>query len=80
MILKGIDPKIGFTKEDGEEIVRKLELGELSNEAIEEMIKLYNVFVKLDATLVEINPWAICSNGIKCIDAKFNIDDNALFR
>lgn len=39
------------------------------------------MFVKLDATQIEVNPWAITpEKDIYCIDAKINIDDNALFR
>jgi succinyl-CoA synthetase beta subunit len=39
------------------------------------------MFTKLDATQIEVNPWAITpDNDIYCIDAKINIDDNALFR
>jgi len=39
------------------------------------------MFVDLDATQIEINPWAITpEKDIYCIDAKINIDDNALFR
>jgi len=45
------------------------------------LLKLYNMFVKTDATQIEVNPWAITpDNDIYCIDAKINIDDNALFR
>ena len=39
------------------------------------------MFIKLDSTQVEINPWATDpKNKIWCIDAKINIDDNAKFR
>ena len=39
------------------------------------------MFVKLDATQIEINPWAITPDqDIYCVDAKINLDDNALFR
>ena len=45
------------------------------------MKKLYNMFIKLDATQIEINPWAITPDkDIYCVDAKINLDDNALFR
>jgi succinyl-CoA synthetase beta subunit len=45
------------------------------------VIKLYEMFVKIDATQIEINPWAITpEKDIYCIDAKIGIDDNALFR
>ncbi len=44
-------------------------------------MKLYTMFDKLDATQIEINPWAITpEKDIYCVDAKINIDDNALFR
>lgn len=44
-------------------------------------MKLYTMFEKLDATQIEINPWAITpEKDIYCVDAKINIDDNALFR
>lgn len=36
------------------------------------------MFEKLDATQVEINPWATDPSGtLYCVDAKLNIDDNA---
>ena len=39
------------------------------------------MFLKLDATQIEINPWAITPDkDIYCVDAKINLDDNALFR
>jgi succinyl-CoA synthetase beta subunit len=42
---------------------------------------MYQMFLKLDATQIEINPWAITPDkDIYCIDAKINLDDNALFR
>ena len=39
------------------------------------------MFSKLDATQIEVNPWAVTPDkDIYCVDAKINIDDNALFR
>lgn len=44
-------------------------------------MNLYKMFTSLDATQVEINPWATDPKGlIWCVDAKINIDDNAKFR
>lgn len=44
-------------------------------------MKLYDMFLKIDATQIEVNPWAVTpDNDIYCVDAKINIDDNALFR
>ena len=42
--------------------------------------KLYNVFQKFDATIVEINPLVLTPDGIVAADAKLEIDDDALYR
>ncbi|MCC6175939.1 MAG: ADP-forming succinate--CoA ligase subunit beta [Chloroflexi bacterium] len=43
--------------------------------------KLYRVFVQTDASLAEINPLMVLKDGrMIAADAKFDIDDNALFR
>ena len=42
---------------------------------------MYNAFVDLDASLVEINPLVVTGAGdVIALDAKMNFDDNALFR
>lgn len=43
--------------------------------------KLYTAYMEADASLAEINPLAVTEDGrLLAADAKFNIDDNALFR
>lgn len=43
--------------------------------------KLYSAFIKNDASLAEINPLMVLSDGrMIAADAKFDVDDNALFR
>ncbi len=43
--------------------------------------KIYTAFVAADASLAEINPWIFTTKGEGlAIDAKINLDDNALFR
>ena len=43
--------------------------------------KLYSLFCECDAALVEINPLIVNTSGqLLALDAKINIDDNALFR
>jgi succinyl-CoA synthetase beta subunit len=45
------------------------------------MVKLWNCYNGLDATLAEINPLALLDDGsITALDAKIVIDDNALYR
>jgi succinyl-CoA synthetase beta subunit len=45
------------------------------------LAKLYDVFVREDATLVEVNPLLITkSREVLALDAKVTVDDNALYR
>jgi succinyl-CoA synthetase beta subunit len=44
-------------------------------------VALYQLYVERDASLVEINPLIVTQAGdLMALDAKINIDDNALFR
>jgi succinyl-CoA synthetase beta subunit len=44
-------------------------------------VKLYEVFVKEDATLVEVNPLILSKDGdVIALDGKVSLDDNAEFR
>jgi succinyl-CoA synthetase beta subunit len=43
--------------------------------------KLYDAFVGCDAMLAEINPLIVTPDGeVKALDAKFTVDDNALYK
>ncbi|XP_054551404.1 succinate--CoA ligase [GDP-forming] subunit beta, mitochondrial isoform X6 [Talpa occidentalis] len=56
-------------------------LGPLKNQAADQIKKLYNLFLKVDATQVEVNPFGETPEGqVVCFDAKINFDDNAEFR
>lgn len=41
---------------------------------------LYQVFLDQDATLVEVNPGTVRDNSLICLDAKINVDDNAIYK
>jgi succinyl-CoA synthetase beta subunit len=41
---------------------------------------LYRLYVECDASLVEINPLIVSAGRLIALDAKINIEDNALFR
>lgn len=77
-----VDPASGIQGFHG----RKIAFGlGLSGNALKSMIKVvestYNAFVGTDASQIEINPLVETPEGeIKALDAKFNFDDNALFR
>lgn len=54
---------------------------ELINQAAKFMIQLYDAYQKMDATIVEINPFLKTKdNRLIALDAKINFDDNAMFR
>lgn len=78
-----VDIKNGLTKEDAAKIVDKLEFAneKQRNHAIDQLQKLYKMFIAIDATQVEINPWAVTPDDkVYCVDAKLLIDDSAAFR
>ena len=55
--------------------------GELADKVAPVLVKLYDVFVKEDATLVEVNPLVLTHDGeILALDGKVTLDDNAEFR
>ncbi|KAM3727895.1 Succinate--CoA ligase [ADP-forming] subunit beta [Dirofilaria immitis] len=54
---------------------------DLKMQAADIFKKLYNLFIKYDATLIEINPMAEDINGnLYCLDCKLNVDSNASYR
>ena len=53
----------------------------LVNQASDLFRKLYKVFIDTDASLVEINPLVVTSDGnLLALDGKMTFDDNALYR
>lgn len=55
--------------------------GAAREEAAEQVQNLYRLFVNVDATQIEINPFCQTADGrIMCLDAKLTFDDNAAFR
>lgn len=83
LILKEtIDPSVGMRPFQA----RKLAFGlgipaDLVNQAAKFMLSLYDAFEKMDASIVEINPFLLTKdNRLIALDAKVNFDDNAMFR
>jgi len=55
--------------------------GKLANQAAGVMMNFAKAFYKTDASLAEINPLVVTKTGeLVALDAKFNFDDNAMFR
>src|SRR5438128_1637013 len=52
-----------------------------SKEAAKLFDALYRTFIGLDCSIVEVNPLVVTTKGdVLALDAKFNFDDNALYR
>jgi succinyl-CoA synthetase beta subunit len=76
------DPLIGLTTYHARDIALALGVPAKSVRATTKLITdLYNVFVENDCSLVEINPLVITEDDqVFALDAKINIEDDALFR
>jgi len=77
-----VDPAVGFQPYEGRQLAFATNLGgDLLRPAGELMSGLYRAFAAKDASLAEINPLVVTSDGrLLALDAKMNLDDNALFR
>jgi succinyl-CoA synthetase beta subunit len=77
-----VDPARGLTGSEAESLMSKLDLsGAQLAESVGFLEALYQAFWDTDASLAEINPLVVTSdNKVIALDAKFNFDDNALFR
>jgi len=77
-----VDPAIGLTQAQGEELARGVAMpADSVAQFIDVCQKLYKCYMDTDASLVEINPLNRDGKGnIIALDAKFNFDANALFR
>jgi len=77
-----INPAIGFQAFQARKLAFKLGLvGNTLKQAVKFILGLYKVFESADASLAEINPLLITKQGnVLALDAKINIDDNALLR
>jgi succinyl-CoA synthetase beta subunit len=77
-----INPLDGISDEEALTLAKGIGIPEGSlPEAVDTFKKLYQCYMETDASLAEINPLILEGDGgIKALDAKFNFDDNALFR
>jgi succinyl-CoA synthetase beta subunit len=78
----GIDPLAGVDRAKATEIVESGGLpAEASAGAAELAERLWAVFTDEDATLVEVNPLILTTDGrVVALDGKVTLDDNAAFR
>jgi succinyl-CoA synthetase beta subunit len=78
----GIDPLTGVDRAKAAEIIAAGKLPpEAVDGAVELAARLWAVFTDEDATLVEVNPLALTTDGrVVALDGKVSLDDNAAFR
>ncbi len=77
-----VDPLIGIQAYHLRQMTFGLQLDKAVTKQFSQILtKLYQLFVDYDCSLVEINPLIITADdGIVALDAKMDIDSNALFR
>ena len=77
-----VDPSIGLQPFHARRLAFAMNLeGDAFKQAVRTITGLYEAFEDTDSTLVEINPLVRTPAGeIAAVDAKINLDDNALFR
>ena len=77
-----IDPLDGPQSQEAESLSSQLGLNESQKKQFEKLyLSLAKMFLEKDLSLLEINPLVIASEGnLICLDAKINIDSNALHR
>ena len=77
-----VDPVDGLSPEACREWVLAAKLNpDVTDGAVDILLKLYRAYVEGDADLVEINPLIVKPDGaVHALDAKVTLDDNAQFR
>jgi len=77
-----VDPRFGVDAAKAAEIIAAAAFpAEVAQAAADTALKLWEVFVAEDATLVEVNPLVRDTHGsIIALDGKVTLDDNAAFR
>ena len=78
----GIDPNKGIDKAQALEIAKGGQFpADILDQVGDVLVKLWQAFIKEDATLMEINPLVKTTDGkVIALDGKVTLDDNAIFR
>ncbi len=79
-----VDPATGWLPFQSRNLIYRLDplpAPSVIKQLMSLMGRIYKVFTDLDCSLVEINPLVITADDqVLAVDAKINLDDNALFR
>jgi succinyl-CoA synthetase beta subunit len=77
-----IHPLLGLQSYQTRKLAAALDLkGPLAGQAAKLFTAMYKLFIERDCSMIEVNPLVVTPDGrLLALDAKFNFDDNALFR
>lgn len=82
IVREPVHPSLGFQPYQARKISKLLGLeSDQMRPAGKLFASLYKLFIACDCSMVEVNPLVVTTGGdVMALDAKFNFDDNALFR
>ena len=82
IVRERIDPLAGLQPFQTRKLAKQLAFEQSQTKAAAKLFDgLYRTFIGCDCSMVEINPLAVTAKGeVLALDAKFNFDDNALYR
>ncbi len=77
-----VHPLLGFQPFQGRKLAAFLDLSGPQGQAAAKLFaNLHKLFLAKDCSLVEVNPLVVTTDGqVLALDAKFNFDDNGLYR
>src|SRR5438874_9120019 len=82
IIREPVDPLAGLQPFQTRKLAKKLHFEPSQLKSASKLFEgLYRTFVAYDCSMVEVNPLVVTTKGeVLALDAKFNFDDNALYR
>jgi succinyl-CoA synthetase beta subunit len=82
IIREAIDPLAGLQPFQTRKLAKQLGFDSSQLKSASKLFEgLYRTFVAFDCSMIEVNPLVVTTNGdVLALDAKFNFDDNALYR
>ncbi len=77
-----VDPAYGLQGFQLRQLAKGLQMnGDIAKQTMKLVANLYKAYMGTDSSLAEINPMVLTEEGqVLALDAKFNFDDNALYR
>ena len=82
IIREPIDPLAGLQPFQSRKLAKQLGFESSQLKSVSKLFEgLYRTFIAYDCSMVEVNPLVVTAKGdVLALDAKFNFDDNALYR